>query len=137
MTMIVTLQQAADHLRIDDTTDEANDLNLKIMAASAVVLDYIEWSHDRYAAAVEIAELDSDYEIDSDWDEDWDSDWLGDEDHLYTLKAATLLLVGYLHADRAPGRDTISAGYTEGNLPSAIRMLLYPLKTFGVVLEDD
>ena len=134
MTMIVTLQQAADHLRIDDTTDEANDLNLKIMAASAVVLDYIEWSHDRYAAALEIDELDSDYEIDSDWDEDWDSDWLGDEDHLYTLQAATLLLLGGMHRYRDESNPNYGA---EATLPPVVRALLYPIKTFGIVLEDD
>jgi len=127
MTMIVTRAQAAAHLRIDDSTDEAADLDLKIQAASAIVLDYIEWTPDRYVAATEINELDSDYEIDSDWDEDWDSDWLGDEDYLFTLKAATLLLVGDMHRYRDGG----SPNYTEAFLPPAVRALLYPVKSWG------
>ena len=134
MTMIVTRAQAASHLRIDDSTDEAADLDLKITAASAVVLDYIEWSHDRYAAALEIAELDSDYEIDSDWDEDWDSDWLGDENDLYTLKAATLLLVAGMHRYRDEGNPNYGA---EATLPPTVRALLYPIKTFGTDSGDD
>jgi len=127
MTMIVTRAQAAAHLRIDDSTDEAADLDLKIQAASAIVLDYIEWTPGRYAHVLEIDELDSDYEIDSDWDEDWDSDWLGDEDYLFTLKAATLLLVGDMHRYRDAG----SPNYSEATLPSAVRALLYPVKSWG------
>lgn len=127
MTMIVTRQQAADHLRIDDATAEASSLDLLITAASAIVLDYIEWTHARYADVLEIDELDSDYEFDSDWDLDWDSDWLGDEDHLYSLKAATLLLVADMHRYRDGG----SPNYSEANLPPAVRAILYPIKTWG------
>jgi len=127
MTMIVTRTEAAAHLRIDDSTDEAADLDLKIQAASAVVLDYIEWTPDRYVAANEIDDLDSDYEIDSDWDDDWDSDWLGDEDYLDTLKFATLLLLGDMHRYRDGG----SPNYGEATLPSPVRALLYPIKSWG------
>lgn len=109
MPMIVTRQQAADHLRIDDATDEASDLDLKIYAASAVALDYIEMDEE-------------DFETDS------DSDYV----YPYQLQAAVLLLVGFMHSTRVPGQDTISAGYTQANLPANIRMLLYPLKTFGI-----
>jgi hypothetical protein len=38
--MLVTLQQASDHLR-RDTTDDDNDLTIKIEAASQAVLNYI------------------------------------------------------------------------------------------------
>jgi len=127
MTMIVTRAQAASHLRIDDVTDEAADLDLKIQAASAIVLDYIEWTPDRYVATQEIAELDSDYEIDSEWDEDWDSDWLGDEDYLDTIKAAVLLLVGEMHRYRDGG----SPNFDGASLPSVVRAVLYPVKSWG------
>jgi len=127
MTMIITRAQAAAHLRIDDATDEAADLDLKIQAASAVVLDYIEWTPDRYVAVNEINELDSDYEIDSDWDEDWDSDWLGDEDSIFQIKAAVLLLVGDMHRYRDAG----SPNYSEATLPPPVRALLYPIKSWG------
>jgi len=127
MPMIITRQQAADHLRIDDATDEANDLDLKIYAASAVVLDYIEWTAARYADVLEINELDSDYEYDSDWDDDWDSDWLGDEDALPILQAATLLLVGDMHNHRG----TSSPDYSAALLPPVVRAVLQPVKTFG------
>ncbi len=105
MPMIVTRQQAADHLRIDSPTDEADDLDLKIYAASAVALDYIEMDED-------------DFETDS------DSDYV----YPYQLQAAVLLLVGDMHKHR----DAESPAYTEAMLPSTVRALLYPLKTFGI-----
>lgn len=121
MTMIVTRQQAADHLRIDNATAEADDLDLKILAASAVVLDYIELSHDDYTEIVENTELDSD-------DSDWDSDWEDYEEIIYPLQAATLLLVGEFHRYRDGG----SPNYTDANLPPVVRAILYPLKSWGL-----
>jgi hypothetical protein len=109
MTMLVTRQQAADHLRIDDTTDEANDLDLKIQAASEVVLDYLEMAVDDFS----------------------DSDSDGEVEIPFQIQAAVLLLVGDMHRYRDSGAPT----YNEAILPPAVRALLYPLKTFG--LTDD
>ena len=40
MAMLVSLQQASDHLRRDTTDDDA-DLTIKIQAASAAIMDYL------------------------------------------------------------------------------------------------
>lgn len=109
MTMLVTRQQAADHLRIDDATDEADDLDLKIMAASEIVLDYLEMTIDDFG----------------------DSDSDGREIP-YAIQAATLLLVGDMHRYRDSGAPT----YTEALLPPPVRSLLYPLKTWGISSDD-
>ena len=39
--MLVRLQEASDHLR-RDTTDDDNDLTLKIKAASAAIINYLK-----------------------------------------------------------------------------------------------
>ena len=105
MTMLVTRQQAADHLRIDNVDAEADALDLLVQAASAVVLDYIE---------MELAEF-------------GDSDSDGEVEVPEHVKAATLLLVGDMHRHR----DGSSPSYTEATLPPSVRALLYPLKTWG------
>lgn len=43
MIMLVTLQQASDHLRRDTSDDDA-DLTLKIEAASEAIADYLKWT---------------------------------------------------------------------------------------------
>lgn len=110
MTMLVTRQQALDHLRIDDGTAEADDLDLKILAASAVVLDYVE---------MDIEDFD-------------DSDSDGTPEYPYQLQAATLLLVGDMHRYRNSEIPT----YNEAYLPHVVRALLYPLKTWGLSSDD-
>jgi hypothetical protein len=119
MSMIVTRQQAADHLRIDDASAEADSLDLMVQAASAVALDYIE-----------MVEADFETEIDSDSDSDWDSDLDTVPVYPYQLQAAVLLLVGDMYRYRDGG----SPDYNEATLPAPVRALLYPLKTFGIEL---
>lgn len=109
--MLVTRQQAADHLRIDDLASEVEDLDLKIMAASAVVLDYLEMDE------ADFLDSDSDGALDVPWQ----------------IKAATLLLLGDMYRFRDGG----SPAYSEALLPSPVRALLYPLKTFGLSSDDD
>jgi len=106
MSMIVTRAQAAAHLRIDDATDEASDLDLKIAAASGVVLDYLD---------MEISDF-------------GDSDSDGTPEIPEQIQIATLLLVGEMHRNRDGG----SENYSEANLPAAVRAILYPLKTWGL-----
>lgn len=106
MNMIVTRAQAAAHLRIDDADAEGSDLDLKIAAASAVVLDYLEMEFTDFG----------------------DSDSDGNPEFPEQIMAATLLMVGELHRSRDGG----SANYSEANLPAPIRALLYPLKTWGI-----
>ena len=111
MSMIVTRTQAAEHLRIDNPDAEADSLDLLILAASAVVLDYLE---------MELADF-------------GDSDSDGEVEVPYQVQAATLLLVGDMHRYRDAG----SPEYTEATLPSPVRALLYPLKTWGLDSSHD
>ena len=107
--LLVTIKQAADHLKIDDFADEIADLTLKINAASEIVLDYVE-------------QEESDYPEDSN----------GDSTVPATLQAATLLLVGDMHRHRDSEMPTYK---TEAYLPSAVRAILFSKKTWGI--EDE
>lgn len=110
MLMFVTRQQAMEHLRIDDGTAESYDIDLKILAASAVVMDYVEMDDEDF----------------------YDSDSEGIPEYPYQLQAATLLLVGDMHRYR----NSEIPMYNEAYLPAAVRALLYPLKTWGLSSED-
>lgn len=106
--MLVTLQQASDHLRRDTDADDA-DLTLKIHAASAAVLNYLSVGADRF--------LDSSGEM--------ITDSAGDPvDIPYEVQAAVLLMVGTLYKDR-DASDAFERGY----LPAPVTALLYPLRT--------
>lgn len=122
MTMIVTRQQAADHLRIDDPSAEADDLDLKILAASEIVLDYLETSASDYETESE----DDDYYYASGPSGDDDSET--EYNWPYQLQVATLLLVGDMHRYRSSDIPK----YTDASLSPAVRAILYPLKTFGI-----
>lgn len=126
MPMIVTRQQAMDHLRIDDATAEADDLDLKIYAASAVVLAYIEQEASDYV--VDDSESSSDSSSDS-----TSSGGGGVPEYVwpYELQAATLFLVGDMHRYR----DSDIPTYSEALLPPVVRAILYSLKTFGLTEE--
>src|SRR5690606_18615425 len=83
MVMLVSLQEASDHLR-RDTADDDNDLMLKIQAASRFVVNY----------------LDSDiFPVYSDGEPVEDSDGIV-VDVPFDIKAATLLIIGELYANR-------------------------------------
>lgn len=81
MVMLVSLEEANDHLR-RDTSDDDNDLKLKIQAASQAVLTYID---------------DRDF-ITSDGEPDYDS--AGNPIVPDPIKAAVLIILGILYADR-------------------------------------
>lgn len=106
--MLVSLQQASDHLRRDTTADD-NDLRLKIEAASGAVLNYLEDGAESF--------LDTAGEV----PEDTNGDPIGVP---YEVKAAVLLLVGDFYSNR--GEDQ-SANWVDPNyLPRAVTALLYP-----------
>ena len=109
---LVSIDQASDHLRRDTTDDDA-DLELKIEAASAAVMTYID---------------DDDFLRDSNGEFDTDSDGVV-ADVPAVVQAATLLMVGELYLSRE-GRF---ADTSPGRLPPAVESLLYPLKTLSVV----
>lgn len=83
MVMLVSLQEASDHVR-RDTDDDDNDLELKVKAASRFVVNY----------------LDTDvFELDSNDEPVEDSDGVV-IDVPFDIKAATLLIIGELYANR-------------------------------------
>jgi hypothetical protein len=110
MARIVSLEEAIEHLRIDDYVAEEAVLDLYIQAASGVVLDYLER-------------------------EEWDfADYEGIPDYPFQMKAATLLLIGDLYRFRD---SSSNAPRSVASLPHSVRALLYPLKTWGLAAEDE
>ena len=97
--MLVTLAEARDHLRSDSVDDDA-DLTIKIHAASGSVINYLKAPAfiDETGAIIESAVP-------------------------FEVKAATLLLVGYLYKDRDDDGE-----YQQGYLPRPVTALLYPLR---------
>lgn len=99
--MIITLQEAKEHLRIDHDAEDA-DLTLKIEAASRMILEYVKRSE-------------------SDYDEDSD----GILEVPYTMKMACLIMVGILYRDRD---GTESDKWQQGFLPFSVTALIYNLR---------
>lgn len=119
--MLVTLQQASDHLRRDTDADDA-DLSLKVLAASSAVLAYLKSRRNLYVN-----------ETDENGDDVLDSaglpipavDSAGEMTVRYNIQAATLLMLGYLYRDRDADSDK---AYQQGYLPAPVTALLYPLR---------
>lgn len=101
--MLITLAEAKQHLRVDDDSDDA-DITLKVHAASGAVRNYLKAAAEGYVG--------SDGQVIP-------------ESVPYEVKAATLLMLGYLYKDR--DEDSTNA-YTQGNLPRPVTALLYPLR---------
>lgn len=112
--MLVTLQQARDHLRSDTNADDA-DLTLKIHGASGAVLNYLKGANRLVQ------------EVDGDGVPVVDADGLPvyTEEVLFEVQAAVLLLLGYLYKDRDNDKDH---EYEQGFLPRPVTALLYPLR---------
>jgi hypothetical protein len=109
MVMLVSLQQAKDHLRVDGSADD-NDLTLKIHAASGAVLNYIRNGADAFTDSAGEAIVDS------------NDNPIGIP---YEVQAATLLMLGYLYRMR----DNNEGGEFEmGYLPKPVTALLYPYR---------
>lgn len=127
MVMLVTLQQAKDHLRID-TADGDNDLTLKISAASNAVLNYLKRSGLAY-----------EYEVDTAGDAIYDSagdpvfllDTAGDKTVLPEVQAAVLIMLGVIYIDR-DAKDFVEGGNTsvldDLHMPRTVKWLLDPLR---------
>jgi len=116
MAMLVTLEQAKDHLQMDHDADDA-DITLKIHAASGAVVNYLKSSADPY--------------FDSSGNVITDSS--GDPEVPFEVKAATLILVAEMYKNREGltedpigGAAQITYGY--GYLPRSVVALLYPLR---------
>lgn len=107
--MLVTLEEASNHLR-RDTDEDDNDLILKIHAASGAVLNYLKDGADVFLDTAGFPFLDS------------AGDLIGVP---FEVKAATLLMVGYLYKDRDENAD---GAYQTGYLPMPVTALLYPLR---------
>lgn len=107
MVMLVTLQQAKDHLRVD-TDDGDSDLSLKIEAASGAVLNYIRSGADIFLDSTGEPALDSNG---------------GAIGIPREVQQATLLLLGYFYRDRDADSEK---AYEMGYLPRPVTALLYP-----------
>lgn len=109
---LVTLAQVKSHLRVDTDADD-NDLNLKIEAASAMVVDYLK-----------------DYEF-----ADFDTagvilDTAGDPVNVKPhVQIPTLMLVGYLYKERDGSMEfAVPNQYGYGYMPVGVTALLYPYR---------
>ena len=118
MTMLVTLDEAKLHLRVDhDAEDE--DITIKIEAASAAVLAYIEDSQYLF--------------LDTGGDEldlyDTSTDQAAHRAR-HLCRQATLLMVGEFYRNREPAAtDVVPERFGYGYLPRAVVALLTPLRT--------
>jgi hypothetical protein len=112
--MLVTLEQAKAHLRLEDETVDF-DLNLKIHAASGAVLNYLKGAN-RFIQATVNGILAFDV----------DGDPIYTDEVLFEVQAATLLMLGVLYVDRDGDKDH---EYEPGYLPRSVTALLYPLRT--------
>lgn len=103
--MLVTVDEAIEHLRLDPLgEDETNpDLELKIGAASLAIIKYLGEGADFIDDEGEYAP----------------------EDVPEDIKAACLLLTGYLYRLRDEDRDN---EFARGYLPRPVMSLLYPYR---------
>lgn len=126
MVMLVTLQQASDHLR-RDTDDDDDDLTLKIQSASAAILNYLK---DHMLAYQFEMDDDGTPVLDSAGDIVYLEDSNGDFIPRPEVQQAVLLMLGVFYMDRDAKEyvDPRSGGGLErlGNmsLPRSVHWLL-------------
>lgn len=108
--MLVSLAQASAHLRRDTAADDA-DLTLKVYAASAAVMNYIQGPGiDGFTDSAGDVFVDSNGEP---------------VDVPYDVQAATLLLIGYFYKNRDDNPD---GAFERGYLPAPVCALLTPYR---------
>jgi len=117
MTLLVTLDEAKSHLRVDHGFDD-DDITLKIEAASAAVLEYIG---DTQYLFLDTGGDDLDLE-------DTTADQVGLRAR-HRARQATLLLIGDWFANREPtASDTVDPRFGYGYLPRSVIALLYTMR---------
>lgn len=105
--MLVSLEQASEHLRRDLDDEDEQDLRLKIESASELVIEYIKDSANAFIVDGAVVP----------------------EKVPERVKAATLLLLGDLYKNREGTFDNyVPDAYGYGYLPRAVVALLYPLR---------
>lgn len=117
MTMLVTLDEAKLHLRVDHNADD-DDITLKIEAASAAILAYVEDSQYLF--------LDSGGEELDLYDTSTDQ---AAHRARHLCRQATLLMVAEFYRNREPAAtDVMPDRFGYGYLPRAVVALLYSLR---------
>jgi hypothetical protein len=118
--MYVTLARAKQHLNMDHDEDD-NLIEVYVQAASGAVKNYLKSA--------------SPYEVERDSNDDPILDSSGDPVYVvdssggklvsYPVRAAVLLMVGFLYKDRDENPDS---AFDRGYLPRPVTALLYPLR---------
>lgn len=103
MIELVTLDQAKEHLRIDDDAGDA-DLQLKIQAGSAAILAYVQGSRQLIVGS--------------------DASLI-DGEPLRRTQTALLMLLGWLDRNRGGEEEE---KLKQGELPFSVTMLIYDLR---------
>ena len=122
--MLITLEAAKEHLRVDGDYDDA-DITSKIMEASGAILTYLDGApvaqpkRDPLGAAVRGASGAIEYEMDGG----------GAPVVRYEIQAACKRLVGELYHNREAQQDGgMPHQYGYGYLPRPVVALLYPIR---------
>jgi hypothetical protein len=110
--MLVTLEQAKAHIRVD-FDDEDAEIEIYLKAASQAIVNYLQEGDALF--------------MDSDGDIIEDSNGIA-IDVTYEIKAATLLMVGYLYRYRD---NNDGEAFEMGYLPKPVTALLYHLRKPG------
>lgn len=110
---LVTVQEASDHVRRDTGADD-DDFELKVEAASELVLDYLGDAADGWTDSGGQPLEDSNGEA---------------LDVPKRVKAATLIMVGYLYRERdGSNENQVPTQWGYGYLPVGVTALLYSLR---------
>lgn len=118
--MYVTLARAKQHLNMDHDEDDTL-IEVYVQAASGAVKNYL-----KSASPYEVERDSNDDPIlDSSGDPVYVVDSSGDKLISYPVKAAVLLMVGFLYKDRDENPDQ---AFQQGYLPKPVTALLYPLR---------
>ena len=124
MTPLVTLDEANEHLR-RDSSDDDNDVQLKILAASQAIIGYLRPYGSPYVTQLnsngDIVRNSSGYPV-----VEYNS--AGDPTVAPIVKAATLLLLGELYKSREGMAEGLNGVAAFGSLPQSVVMLLYPMR---------
>lgn len=131
MVMLVTLEQASEHLR-RDTSDDDSDLILKIHAASAAIQNYLK---NPLLAFQYLTDENGVIILDSSDQPELVVDSAGNYIARPEVQIATLIMIGIFYADR-DAKEYINPRAGGGlerlgnmSLPRAVHWLLDPIRT--------